>query len=86
VTYFLRLDGPSRDRVPLEAEDLAQARALAVRYLGNVLAAEPGFVDEGHWRLLVEDGSGRPFFHIIIAMVPAPPPPRPPPNTDQPVS
>jgi hypothetical protein len=68
-TYHLRLIGPGRDRVAIEAEDLDEARNTAVRYLGQYLSGHPGFADEGHWQLNVENEVGQSLLHIIVATV-----------------
>ncbi len=67
--YFLRLAGPSRDRVAIEAASLDDARNRAVQYLGKYLSDHPGFADEGHWRLAVEDDSGKVLVQVIVATV-----------------
>ncbi|MEH3034933.1 MAG: hypothetical protein PGN23_00360 [Sphingomonas adhaesiva] len=67
--YFLRLAGPARDRVAIRAASLDDARNLAVQYLGTFLADHPAFADEGHWRLAVEDVSGRILVQVIVATV-----------------
>nr|WP_207105723.1 hypothetical protein [Sphingomonas sp. CFBP 8760] len=61
--------GPGRDRVPVEAEGLDEARNAAVRYLGEYLSSHPGFADEGHWQLNVENDVGQSLLHVIIATV-----------------
>ncbi len=67
--YFLRLAGPSRERVAIEAACLDDARNRAVQYLGKYLSDHPAFADEGHWRLAVEDASGTVLVHVIVATV-----------------
>lgn len=67
--YFFRLEGPGRERVEVTASSLASARVKAVRYLGSYLQEHPGFADEGHWRMLVEDEAGKVYFHLIVATV-----------------
>ncbi len=69
TTYYLRLSGPGPDRVPVEAEGLDEARNAAVRYLGEYLSSHPGFADEGHWQLNVENDVGQSLMHIIVATV-----------------
>ena len=68
-TYHLKLSGPARDRTPIEAENLAQARNDAIRFLGRYLAENPSFANEGHWQLSLEDGVGRTLIHVIVATV-----------------
>lgn len=69
TTYYLRLAGPARDRTPIEAEDVAQARNEAVRYLGRYLSEHPDFADEGHWQLNIENETGQSLVHVIVATV-----------------
>ncbi|WP_375419738.1 DUF6894 family protein [uncultured Sphingomonas sp.] len=68
-TYYLRLVGPNRDRTPIETDGLEEARNEAVRYLGRFLSEHPGFAEEGHWQLNVENASGQSLVHVIIATV-----------------
>ena len=67
--FYLKLVGSSRDRTAIEAEVLEEARNEAVRHLGRYLSEHPGFADEGHWQLNVEDESGRSLVHVIVATV-----------------
>jgi len=67
--YHFRFDGPSRERVRVECGSVADARAKAIRHLGAHLIEHPEFAEEGHWRLIVEDDAGRPYFHVIVATV-----------------
>lgn len=69
TTYYMRLAGPGRDRIAIEAEGLGEARNAAVRYLGEYLSSHPGFADEGHWQLNVENDVGQSLLHIIVATV-----------------
>ncbi|RYF22244.1 MAG: hypothetical protein EOO77_04495 [Oxalobacteraceae bacterium] len=69
TTYYLRLVGPGRDRVAIEAEELGGARDEAIRYLGRYLSEHPGFADDGHWQLNVENASGQSLIHVIVAAV-----------------
>ena len=69
TTYYLKLMGPSRDRTPIEAEGLAEARNQAIRYLGQYLCEDPGFAEEGHWQLNIENASGQSLVHVIVAVV-----------------
>ena len=69
TTYYLKMMGPGRDRSPIEAEGVAEARNQAVRYLGQYLSENPSYADEGHWQLNVESASGQSLVHIIVATV-----------------
>ena len=69
ATFYLNLMGPSRDRTPIEAEGIEEARNEAVRYLGRYLSEHPGFAEEGHWQLNVENASGQSLVHVIVATV-----------------
>ncbi len=69
TTFYLRLAGPARDRTPIEAKDVAQARNDAVRYLGKYLSEHPDFADEGHWQLNIENETGQSLVHVIVATV-----------------
>ena len=69
TTYYLKLVGPTRDRTPIEAEGLDEARNEAVKYLGRYLSEHPGFADEGHWQLNVENASGQTLVSVIVATV-----------------
>lgn len=68
-SYYLRLVGPNRDRTLIEAAGLEEARNEAVRYLGRFLSEHPGFAEEGHWQLNVENASGQSLIHVIVATV-----------------
>lgn len=67
--FYLKLVGSSRDRTTIEANELEEARNEAVRHLGRYLSEHPGFADEGHWQLNVEDETGKPLVHVIVATV-----------------
>lgn len=69
--YFLNFAGRERERTEIECDDVDTARNEAVRHLGSYLADHPGFADEGHWRVNVEDNAGRPVLHVIVATVTA---------------
>lgn len=69
TTYYLKLVGPSRDRVAIEAESVDQARDAAIRYLGRYLSEHPDFAEDGHWQLNLEDASGQSLVHVIVAAV-----------------
>jgi hypothetical protein len=68
-TYYLKLAGPERDRVAVAAQNVSEARNAAVQYLGRYLSEHPGFADEGHWQLNVENASGQSLLHVIVATV-----------------
>lgn len=67
--YFFRLDGEGHKPVQFECASLDEARNEAVRYLGSYLADHPGFADEGHWRVNVENEFGQSYLHVIVATV-----------------
>lgn len=69
--YILNFAGRENERQILECEDVDAARNEAVRYLGSYLAEHPGFADEGHWRVNVEDTAGESLLHVIVATVTA---------------
>jgi hypothetical protein len=68
--YFFHFAGRDRDCVGAECSGLSEARNNAIRLLGSYLADQPGYADEGHWRVTVEDGVRRPVLNIIVATVP----------------
>lgn len=67
--YTLTLSGRESGKKVVEMENLDAARNEAVRFLGAYLAAHPGFADEGHWRVNVDDETGRSMLHVIVATV-----------------
>ncbi len=67
--YILSFAGRESERKVMECEDVDTARNKAVRYLGAYLAEHPGFADEGHWRVNVDDVSGKSLLHVIVATV-----------------
>lgn len=69
--YYIRMDGPNRERIPADSQTLVDVKAEAVRHLGQVLMENPGFAEDGHWRMFVEDASGIQKLHVIVAMVAA---------------
>ena len=69
ATYYLKMVGPGRERLPIEAVELGEARNEAIRHLGRYLSEHPGFADEGHRQLNVEDALGNPLVHVIVAAV-----------------
>jgi len=75
TTYYFRMEGPGRERTPVDAPNIETARAAAIRYMGSHLLEHPEFAQEGHWRMLVEDEAGKVYFHLIVATVAAKEPP-----------
>jgi len=71
ANYYIRLDGPSAKRVRAAGETIANVKAEAVRHLGSVLVDNPGFAEDGHWRLFVEDEAGVQVLQVIVAMIAA---------------
>lgn len=69
--YYIRVDGPASKRLEAVSETIADVKSEAVKHLGSILMENPGFVDDGHWRLFVEDEAGIQIMHIIVAMVAA---------------
>ncbi len=61
--------GRESDRAVVECGDIAQARNAAVQRLGQYLSTHPGFADQGHWRVAVEDDVGRTVATVIVATV-----------------
>ncbi|MGK6325397.1 DUF6894 family protein [Sphingomonas sp. DT-51] len=68
--YFFHFAGRDRDSVGAECRGLSEARNNAIRLLGSYLADHPGYAEEGHWRVTVEDAVRRPVLNIIVATVP----------------
>jgi hypothetical protein len=69
--YMFRLEGRDRALKMVECDTVEDARNEAVRYLGAYLADHPGFADEGHWRVNVENMFGQSYLHVIVATVPS---------------
>ncbi|RYE92639.1 MAG: hypothetical protein EOO77_46545 [Oxalobacteraceae bacterium] len=69
--YYFTFSGRERERFEVECKSVDEARNEAVRYLGQYLAEHPGFADEGHWRVNVEDSDGLELLHVIVATVAA---------------
>jgi hypothetical protein len=67
--YTFRLAGGVAHFKKVECATLDEARNEAVRFLGSYLSEHPGFADEGHWRVNVEDAFGLPLLHVIVATV-----------------
>jgi len=68
-SYICSFAGREKSYKRLECNSLSDARNEAVRYLGTYLIDHPGFADDGHWRVNVEDESHNELFHIIVATV-----------------
>lgn len=71
ATYVFSFEGREHERKTADFETLDEARNAAVRYLGKYLADHPGFADEGHWRVNVQDTMGQSLLHVIVATVTA---------------
>jgi hypothetical protein len=69
--YVFRFEGREHESRAGDYENVDSARNEAVRYLGSYLSEHPGFANEGHWRVNVEDGSGTELLHVIVATVTA---------------
>ena len=69
--YVFRFEGCEQDKMVADFDSIDQARNEAVRYLGSYLAEHPGFANEGHWRINVEDSLGQNILHVIVATVTA---------------
>lgn len=67
--FILKLRNSPQVAKSIECVDLGEARNEAVRYLGRYLSEHPGFADEGHWQLDIENGVGQSLVHIIVASV-----------------
>lgn len=67
--YSITFAGRERDRVEVDCNNVEEARNLAVQQLGGYLADHPGFADNGHWRVMVEDEMGRTVTTVIVATV-----------------
>jgi hypothetical protein len=68
--FYFQFGGRDRDMTGVECLDVAEARNQAVRQLGGYLSANPGYAEEGHWRVTVEDASRRAVLNVIVATVP----------------
>lgn len=69
--FYLSFENRSKDGKKIDCETLQEARNEAVRLLGAHLIEHPGFAEEGHWRVNVEDEARRPLLHVIVATVTA---------------
>jgi hypothetical protein len=67
--FVFRLKNTSEAPLDYECEDITEAQAEAVRYLGRYLSKNPGFANEGHWQMDIENGVGQPLMQIIVATV-----------------
>jgi len=67
--FILKLRNSPQATKSIECVDLGEARNAAVRHLGRYLSDHPGFVDEGHWQLDIENSVGQSLAHIIVATV-----------------
>lgn len=67
--YIFSFEGRERESKRVEYETLDEARNEAVRYLGTYLADHPGFANEGHWRVNVENDAHQHLLHVIVATV-----------------
>ncbi|MEH3122366.1 MAG: hypothetical protein PGN16_10375 [Sphingomonas phyllosphaerae] len=61
--------GRESERITIECADLITARNDAVQRLGRYLADHPGYAEEGHWRVTVQDDMGRAAATVIVATV-----------------
>ena len=71
ATYVFKFEGREHERKTVDLDSLEEARNAAVRYLGAYLSDHPGFADEGHWRVNVEDTLGQSLLHVIVATISA---------------
>jgi hypothetical protein len=67
-TYILSFAGENTYKT-IECESLSDARNQAVKYLASYLIDHPGFANDGHWRVNVEDEAHNELFHVIVATV-----------------
>lgn len=68
-SYIFSFAGREKAYKIFECNSLSDARNEAVRYLGAYLIEHPGFADDGHWRVNVEDEAHNELFHVIVATV-----------------
>lgn len=69
LNYSIRFAGREQDAVRVECPDINTARNLAIKQLGGYLIEHPGFADEGHWRVEIENEVGQTVSTIIVATV-----------------
>lgn len=67
-TYIISFAGENIYKT-IECESLSDARNQAVKYLASYLIDHPGFANDGHWRVNVEDEAHNELFHVIVATV-----------------
>jgi hypothetical protein len=67
--YVFSFEGREHESKEVECVSLDAARNEAVRYLGAYLSQHPGFANEGHWRVNVEDDRNHHLLHVIVATV-----------------
>lgn len=67
--YVFSFEGREHESKTVECESLDEARNEAVRYLGSYLSQHPGFANEGHWRVNVENDRHQHLLHVIVATV-----------------
>ena len=67
--YIFSLAGRDKVYERMECSSLSEARNKAVKYLGEYLIKHPGFANDGHWRVNVEDEAHNELFHVIVATV-----------------
>jgi len=67
-TYIISFAGENIDKT-IECDSLSDARNQAVKYLASYLIDHPGFANDGHWRVNVEDEAHNELFHVIVATV-----------------
>jgi hypothetical protein len=67
--YLFSFEGREYGSRSVECESLDEARNEAVRYLGEYLSRHPGFANEGHWRVNVENDRHQHLLHVIVATV-----------------
>ncbi|MBB3473183.1 DUF6894 family protein [Sphingomonas sp. BK345] len=67
--FYFQFAGRERDVIGVNCTDVAEARNEGVRQLGSYLSDHPGYAEEGHWRVTVEDSSRRPLLNVIVATV-----------------
>jgi len=68
-THIFSFAGEQKLYKTIECESLSDARNQAVKYLGSYLIDHPGFANDGHWRVNVEDEAHNELFHVIVATV-----------------
>jgi hypothetical protein len=67
--YVISFEGREHESKTVECASLDEARNEAVRYLGTYLSRHPGFANEGHWRVNVENDMHQHLLHVIVATV-----------------